>query len=522
MKRILNLFILNVLVTSFGFTQTAQKTTFLNVLNSLAKTNNLELSYSSDLVNLNDSTEFVFSKNLDSCIVQVEKLSRLKIQINNSHLIVLPIPKLIHLSGLVIDSNTKETLPHAHLLIKNDGAGTITNQEGKFDFKISSQMAGNEIQFSFLGYKNGSFKIPNSDIDSVIVELEPKPYTLSDIYILPKGTQAVDFVKKAVKNIKRNYHRSTIQMQAFSRITNYKDSAALQLIEAALLIEDKGISKPIETTRIQIQEIRKSTNYLVPLDKKQGLFVKAMENAFGHMNIIYNSYNNSVRLYNADWWYQPLTNYENFIYEFAGFEWLDSVRVYKIKYIYNILWPDGVRASERKTAESAGYIYINSKDWGIIKTEGWLKLFGEHSKKFTGKQESVIGKSETVYQKINGKYYLKYKSGTTSPNGKIMIYENPDAPENEKIVKENQWAEYLLLITKVITDKKEMDKIRYREKLDRDENLYKTRYPYNSEFWTNYNTLKQNPVEEKFIKEMEWEKSLDIQFEENSSNDAQD
>jgi hypothetical protein len=29
-------------------------------------------------------------------------------------------------------------------------------------------------------------------------------------------------------------------------------------------------------------------------------------------------------------------------------------------------------------------------------------------------------------------------------------------------------------------------------------------------------------VEEKFIKEMEWEKSLDIQFEENSSNDAQD
>ena len=67
-----------------------------------------------------------------------------------------------------------------------------------------------------------------------------------------------------------------------------------------------------------------------------------------------------------------------------------------------------------------------------------------------------------------------------------------------------------------------MDKIRYREKLARDENSLKTNYPYHPEFWKNYNVLKENPVEEKFIREMEGEKSLDIQFEENSSNHAQD
>ncbi|MCG6190164.1 hypothetical protein [Maribellus maritimus] len=102
-----------------------------------------------------------------------------------------------------------------------------------------------------------------------------------------------------------------------------------------------------------------------------------------------------------------------------------------------------------------------------------------------------------------------------------MIYENPDAPKDEKIVRETQTAEYILLITKVNTDKKEMDKIRYREKLARDENTYKTKYPYNPEFWENYNILKENPVEEKFIQEMEWEKSLDIQFEENSTNQTE-
>ena len=75
-----------------------------------------------------------------------------------------------------------------------------------------------------------------------------------------------------------------------------------------------------------------------------------------------------------------------------------------------------------------------------------------------------------------------------------------------------------MLVTQIQLDRKEFDKIKYREKLAKDENSYKKKYPYNSEFWKNYNVLKQNPVEEKFLNEMKWEKSLDIQFEENSSN----
>jgi hypothetical protein len=519
MKRILNLFIFNVLVTSFGFAQTTQRTTFLNVLNNLAKTNNLELSYSSDLVNLNDSTEFVFSKNLDSCIVQVEKLSRLKIQINNSHLIVLPIPKLIHLSGLVIDSNTKETLPHAHLLIKNAGAGTITNQEGKFDFKISSQMAGNEIQFSFLGYKNGSFKIPNSDIHSIIVELEPKPYTLSDIYILPKGTQAVDFVKKAVKNIKRNYHRSTIQMEAFYRNTSFSNGKASQLIEAALLIEDKGINNTSTSGKIELQEIRKSSNYLIPRPKKYKFF----EKFWGHKNFIHRCYNkNMVRFYRGDLWFKPLLSYNDFIYEFEGSLWLDSVKVYKIKYIWNALLPDGKRVTEHEQhGKTGGYFYIGAKDFAILKIEqkAWPGLDSPWKKL----EPNQISKTpnEVCYQKINGKYYLKYITGISSPNGSSGEFENDNGNRENLIFKTRQWAEEILLVTQIQTDRKEFDKIKYREKLANDENSYRKKYTYNAEFWKNYNVLKENPIEEKFIKEMEWEKSLDMQFEENSLNDAQ-
>ncbi len=521
MKNRFILLIIGHITTITGLAQIRSETTYLDILENLAEKGHLELIYSPDLVSLSDSTDFPFSTNFDSCLSQLQNVSNLKITQTDTHLIIRSkMPALIHLQGKVVNSETGELLPYANILIEQAGTGTITNTNGEFDFKIQGHYAGSEVQFSFLGYERRILKIPFTDDNHLIINLKPKPYTLADIYVLPNGSEAVDIVKRAVKNIKRNYDRNTHQMEAFYRNTNYRDSVASQLIEAALLIEDKGITKSIETTKIQIEELRKSSNYLVPTSKRSELVETALEKLFGHKNIIYRSYTNRIRNYNEKSWISPLTDYKNFLYEFEGFEWLDSVKIYKVKFIYNVLWPDGTLASESKNSESVGYIYINSEDWAILKIETRLKFFGNHSKKFTGKEESIMSKSETGYQKINGKYYLKYKNGTTIPNGEFMIYQNPNAPKGQKIVKETQTAEYILLVTRVITDKKEIDKIRYREKLARDENTYKTNYLYNSEFWKNYNILKENPVEGKFIQEMEWEKSLEVQFEENSSNHA--
>lgn len=522
MRKSISLLIVTILSIANSFGQTSF--TYLDVLKNLSDKLNLELSYSTDLVSLSDSTDFNFSSNPDSCVLELQEQTNLKIHKTETHLVVASkAPAYIHLQGKVVDAESAELLPYANILIEKAGTGTITNTNGEFDFNIQGRFAASEVLFSFLGYEHQKLEIPFADKNDLLIKLTPKPYTLADIYVLPNGNEAVDIVKRAVKNIKRNYARSTFQMEAFYRNTNYRDTIATQLIEAALLIEDKGISKPAETTKIELEEIRKSSNYNIPWSPKYEKAFEIMDKYFGgHRNIIYRAYENQVRSYRSEWWIKPLTDYETFKYEFVGFEWLDSVIVYKIKFIYDKIWPDGTRASESKNSEIAGYFYINSEDWAILKIESWTRFFGGHSKISTGKEKSIVNKSETSYQKINGKYYLKYKTGTTIPNGKFMIYENPDAPEGEKVVKEKQTAEYILLVTKVITDKKEMDKIRYHEKLARDENSYKTSYPYNPEFWKNYNILKENPVEEKFVKEMEWEKSLDIQFGENSTNNAQD
>ena len=521
MKKIINLILLNLLTALFCFGQIQQKTTLLNVIENLAENLNLELSYSPDLVFLTDSTNFIFSANPDTCIAQLEKQAEINVVKTDTHLIITStVPPYIQLHGKVTDAKTGELLPYTNILIEKAGTGTITNTEGEFDFKVLGRLSGSEVTFSFLGYKHQKLVIPKANKNNLVIKMQPKPYTLSDIYVLPSGTEAVDIVKRAVKNIKRNYARTTTQMEAFYRRTDYRDTVASQLTEAALLIEDKGITKSTETTRIQIEEIRKSTNYLVPENQKEKLFGEALEKMWGHRNIFYRTYANDVRSYRSDWWYQPLTQHYKFKYEFAGFEWLDSVKVYKIKFIYDALELDGKRASENPNAESAGYIYINAQDWAILKIESWWKVLNHDKLPNLALKGDYWSWGEIGYQKINGKYYFKYKRDLGAPNGKFSVYENEDSPEKHKKVKSKQYSETTLLVTKVITNKKEMDKIRYREKLARDENSLKTNYPYHPEFWKNYNVLKENPVEEKFIKEMEWKKSLDIQFEENSSNHA--
>jgi len=287
-----------------------------------------------------------------------------------------------------------------------------------------------------------------------------------------------------------------------------------------LLIEDKGINTPSSTTEIKLQQFRKSNNYLITHEKWREVLY---EKIFPTRNMFYRAYLNMVRIYQDDWWYQPLIQYNKFIYEFEGTEWLGDVKVYKVKYIYDAIGPDGKRAMEKGICEDGGYFYINSEDWAILRIEGYIKYlkaplyYPANSKRWREMVEHQ-SKRETIYQKIDGKYYLKYKHFRDLGDGVSLTVENPDAPNDQQIIKDVQWSDVFLLVTNVITERRDFDKIKYREVMARDENSYRKKYPYDQVFWKNYNILNEKPLRSKYMSDLEAEKKLEQQFEENSSN----
>ncbi|TRX62010.1 carboxypeptidase-like regulatory domain-containing protein [Carboxylicivirga sp. M1479] len=499
----------------------AQKTTHF-YLDSIAKAYELELCFSEDLVNLQKTIYITLdSLAVEDCIHKLSFESHLDIQLKGNNLIVTnPNEQTIRISGKLIDLHSGEPLPFSHIIQRDWGIGSITNSEGEFEVNIPSILSGFPLNFACMGYADTTLTIPEKDCKSLEITLRPKPYNLNEVLVLPNGNTAEDLVRMATKHIKRNYHRKTAQMEAFYRRTGFRDSTFTQLIEATLLIEDKGIDMPTTTTKIKLVEIRKSKDYLIPLSAKYKWAYKRMEKFIhgGHRNTFYRAYNNPVRAYKNEWWYKPLCDYETFKYELEGAMWLDSAKVYKVKFEYNQLFPDGTRASESKNFFSGGYIYIDAEDYGIHQLQYFDKAKERDDIPHQKEIRKLFNRNSIIsFQKINHKYYLKYTKALVFPQAKMLIYENPDAEEKDRRIKSHQWAEQLLVITNIITDRKQRERIRLKEQLDKHENSFEQNYPYNPEFWENYSMIKQRPLPEKAIEDLQWEKSLELQFEENST-----
>lgn len=71
------------------------------------------------------------------------------------------------------------------------------------------------------------------------------------------------------------------------------------------------------------------------------------------------------------------------------------------------------------------------------------------------------------------------------------------------------------MINSIQTERDEMDKIKPRETIDRDENISKTKAKYNEEFWRNYNILLASPIEAKVIRDLTFKESLEEQYKKN-------
>jgi hypothetical protein len=72
-----------------------------------------------------------------------------------------------------------------------------------------------------------------------------------------------------------------------------------------------------------------------------------------------------------------------------------------------------------------------------------------------------------------------------------------------------------LMVNEVQTDKKEMEKVKPRQTLNRKEDTDDVRRQYNERFWRNYNVLLATPLENKVIRDLTFEESLEQQFKKN-------
>jgi len=117
-------------------------------------------------------------------------------------------------SGTVINKENNEPLPFASITLKNYPIGTISNENGEFDFYIPKSKQKDTIVVSFIGFI--SYEIPVSNVkNKLTVNLRPTNEILAEVVVSPLSP--LDYIKRALEHFDENYPQNSYQSLAYYR-----------------------------------------------------------------------------------------------------------------------------------------------------------------------------------------------------------------------------------------------------------------------------------------------------------------
>ena len=133
------------------------------------------------------------------------------------------------ITGKIINGEDKEALPFASVRLKNHPIGTISNEEGEFDFYIPKSKRNDTLSISFIGFN--SYEIPLANIDRVLeITLTPSSNVLDEVILTEKDP--LDYIKKALERLSENYPQENYQSIAYFRERFIENGAVINKDEA--------------------------------------------------------------------------------------------------------------------------------------------------------------------------------------------------------------------------------------------------------------------------------------------------
>lgn len=383
----------------------------------------------------------------------------------------------ITVSGKVTDAETHEPLPFASVWIKGKTIGTISNAQGDFDFHIPAAFRNETLVVSMLGYK---------DFESVVhalegsqplnIALENSLMLLQEVVIRDSLTGG-DILERALSRIEENFPMQPFLMEGFYRDIKKVGGTYISLLEAAVDIYDESYKRPRNQHKlregVRLREVRRSVGY-----------ESRFTSFFDQDNLLEDLLlHNSIR-------YRQIEEREE-MYEVMKRErdsYYNGNEIFVISYV----------------GEYSLKIFVDKADYAIIH----LEFERNGSDNIPGRKKNMAsrftGISKTLdFKRIEGKMYLNYISMTS----KVEWY---NIKTNE--VKFDTELFQQLLINYVMPNTNET--IRSVEKM----NNYGLQYQhgsYNKDFWNKYNVIKDTPLDQKIVQDLERDGPLDKQFEKN-------
>lgn len=393
----------------------------------------------------------------------------------------------IHLSGTVIN-NHGEPLPFVNVSIANGMTGTITNQEGKFTMTLKDFQRRDSIYVSHIGYKSfyESLELLLEKTNITII-LSEDITTISEVVVESKIPPTADKIVSLVrKNIKKNYTTHPFKLKSFYRQSKLVNGEYVSLHEAAVDVyakDHKVSGKQFTDEVLIVNEFRKSHDYF---DKELDVLldppmkINPIKGVLLQNGIKYIKHNNILLR--------------------KGYQ-LDSIIQWQGKehYIITLPQPNSVT------------LYVDSESYAIRRFENSNDL--TRSKTIIDKiyQDTLQSKLQHVsfsmeFKEIEGKFYPFFMEFVVQASLENLSKSNSI---------HNRLVTQQLLVTDIQTHNVVLPSIKDQTENTIFDNL---QLKYNANFWNNYNIIKLTPTEERLLKDLQKDLSLEDQFTTSTQN----
>lgn len=396
---------------------------------------------------------------------------------------LLYFPMQAQIEGVVFNSTTGEPQAYANISLMNTSKGCVSNSEGAFSLNISeNNFLESKIRVSAVGVEPLELTLSSSFNDTIWVQ--DKIIVLAELKVYNDRPSATEMVRIALNKLPDMGYRKPYKLNAFYRHYCSEMDEYGRLIEAAIVLTDnkghkKKVEKPIDKVGVEVVELRKSYDFTENFDEHEPIS-------------IYSTLQYDVMSYPSILSYYP----DEYNFRVVDTSYMDNKMLWVIAYDYNRV--DKVKMDTVREVCS-GKIYINAEDFGVY----LIKEHQEGTIEKTYETQSMVLDWRVQYQKLDDHYFLKYVSETSNS------YEELRSTQQEIMSSKNHKAHVEMMVNDIQLHDVEKNSGGEPSKETLDE------MEYDPEFWSNYNSLKSTPLNQKIVEDLTKRQSLDQQFEEN-------
>ncbi|MFN8240427.1 MAG: carboxypeptidase-like regulatory domain-containing protein [Bacteroidales bacterium] len=392
-----------------AFTVRAGTVKISSALNILSRQTGYYFTYDSKLINTDAKKDVNFVRTpLSNILDELLSNDSLRYSVINKYIIIykyvpseMPKPETVPdwetrtITGTITDNETNEPLPFATIGIVSKGRGTVTNNNGIFDLKITRDDIKDSLTVSYLGYYNRRIPVKQAIGNNFNIKMMREYISIPEIII--RNQVPYEIVRKAYTSIGRNYGNTPAYLTAFYREAAMKKDALQNYSEAILKIFKSSYLNTLLGDQVKVIRSRKIEN----LESTDTLAVRLKAGLSSSLQL--DGARNTFDFLHPD-------NYAQYDYRMTDIVTIDGESAFVV---------DFVQKATVDIPLFRGTMYINTSDYAIVQAEFEMnpRFIHRDREEFVTYQAKgykvwpVTMKYSVSYRKFNDRYYLSHVRG---------------------------------------------------------------------------------------------------------------